>query len=172
MEKHAVEWLSLEEAGAYLKIGKTALYAMAREGRIPASKVRKKWTFDRAQLDLWVKNNQPIENYFESLDFNIENNRSLREPQREGYLKTAEFFAAGKNKAILQIPVGCGKTGLASILPMGIAKGRVLVVAPNLTIKDSLYEAMDITNRPKCFWRKAGILSDVQMTVGAVRVDA
>ena len=171
MQSHNIQeainsWLSLEEAAAYIGIGKTVLYALAREGRIPASKIGKKWAFERTQLDLWVRSNKPIETFFTNLDFNIESNTFLREPQRAGYLRTFEFFRAGKNKAILQIQVGCGKTGLASILPFGIAKGRVLIIAPNITIKDGLYEAMDITNRPKCFWRKAGVVSDAQMIFG------
>ncbi len=159
-------WLSLEEAAAYIGVGKTVLYALAREGRIPANKVGKKWTFESSQLDRWVRSNKPIETFFTDLDFNIESNASLREPQRDGYLRTFEFFGVGKNKAILQLPVGCGKTGLASLLPFGIAKGRVLIIAPNITIKDGLYEAMDITNRPKCFWRKAGVMRDAQMIFG------
>lgn len=159
-------WLSVEEAAAYIGVGKTVLYTLAREGRIPASKVGKKWTFEKVQLDIWIRGNQSIEKFFTGVDFNIESNASLREPQREGYLRTFEFFRAGKNKAILQIPVGCGKTGLASILPFGISEGRVLIIAPNLTIKTGLYEAMDITNRPKCFWRKSGTLSHEQMVLG------
>jgi excisionase family DNA binding protein len=159
-------WLSLEEAAAYIGAGKTVLYTLARDGQIPANKLGKKWTFERTQLDLWIKSNKPIEAFFTGIDFSIEDNASLREPQREGYLRVLEFFQAGKNKAILQIPVGCGKTGLASLLPLGIAKGRALVVAPNITIKDGLYEAMDITNRPKCFWRRAGVLAYAQMVSG------
>jgi DNA repair protein RadD len=159
-------WLTLEETATYLGMGKTVLYALARDGRIPATKLGKKWTFDKADLDKWVRGIRPMEEYFLSLDYKIEDNDGLREPQKEGYLKTYEFFHAGKNKAILQIPVGCGKTGLASILPFGIATGRVLVIAPNLTIRDGLSEAMDITNRPKCFWRKAGVLAADQMISG------
>lgn len=108
--------------------------------------------------------------FFTSLDFNIEQNGALREPQREAYLQAYEFFAAGKNKAILQIPVGCGKTGLASILPFGISRGRVLIITPNLTIRDGLYEAMDVTNRQKCFWRKASVLPSSQMISGPLAV--
>lgn len=159
-------WLSLEEAAAYIGTGKTVLYTLAREGRVPANKVGKKWTFEREQLDRWVRSNKPIETFFADVDFNIATNASLREPQREGYERVFEFFHAGKNKAILQIPVGCGKTGLASLLPFGVARGRVLVIAPNITIKDGLYEAMDITNRVKCFWRKAAVLSEVQLAAG------
>ena len=159
-------WLSLEETAAYLGMGKTALYALARDGRIPARKIGKKWVFENAGLDTWVRANQPINMFFLNLDFNIDGNENLRDPQRDGYLRTYEFFRSGRNKAILQIPVGCGKTGLASLLPLGLAEGRVIVIAPNLTIKNGLYEAMDITNRQKCFWRKAGVLSQDQMISG------
>ncbi len=160
------EWLSLEEAAEHLKVDKTSLYAAAREGRVPSQKVGKKWVFERAKLDTWLRGSQSSESLFLNLDYDIENNQNLRDPQRDGYLRVQEFFAAGKNSAIVQIPVGCGKSGLAAILPLGIAEGRVIVIAPNLTIKDGLYEAMDITNRQKCFWRKAGVLAPNQMIAG------
>jgi DNA repair protein RadD len=169
-ESEGSTWLNIEEASKYLGLGRTVLYTMAREGRVPANRVGKKWTFERDQLDYWVRANQPIESFFLNLEANIEDNGALREPQRDGYLRVYDFFNAGKNKAILQIPVGCGKSGLASILPLGIARGRVLVIAPNLTIKDGLYDAMDITNRQKCFWRKAAIIPDAQLITGPYAV--
>ena len=159
-------WLSLEDAASYLSIGKTALYALAREGRVPARKLGKKWVFDQPGLDAWLRASQPLDSFLLSLDFNIEDNGALRDPQRDGYLRTYEFFRAGKNKAILQIPVGCGKTGLAALLPLGLAEGRVLIIAPNLPIKEGLFEAMDITNRQRCFWRKTGVLNPDQMVAG------
>lgn len=159
-------WLSVEEAAEYLGIGKTILYTLTRRGKIPANRVGKKWTFEKEQLDKWVRSNQPIESFFTSIDFNIESNEALREPQRDAYIRVSEFFSAGKNKAIIQIPVGCGKSGLAALLPLGVARGRVLIISPNLTIRDGLYEAMDITNRQKCFWRKTGTLTDPQMISG------
>src|SRR3984893_1130926 len=159
-------WLSLEETASYLGMGKTALYALARDGRIPARKIGKKWVFEKAALDGWVRANQPLRTFFLNLDFKIGGNENLRDPQRDSYLRTYDFFRAGKNKAILQIPVGCGKTGLAALLPLGLAEGRVIVIVPNLTIKTGLYDAMDITNRQKCFWRKAGVLGQDQMMSG------
>ncbi len=159
-------WLSLEETAEYLGMGKTALYALARDQRIPGRKIGKKWVFEKAGLDQWVRANRPVEAFFLDLDFKIDGNEYLRDPQRDGYLRTYEFFRKGKNKAILQIPVGCGKTGLAALLPLGLAEGRVIVIAPNLTIKDGLFDAMDITNRQKCFWRKAAVLSPEQMMSG------
>lgn len=159
-------WLSIDEAATYLRIGKTVLYTLARAGRIPASKTGKKWTFEKSKLDDWLRSNQPMELFFTNLDYNIAENEELRDPQREAYTCVHDYFQSGKNKAILQIPVGCGKSGLASILPLGIAKGRVLIIAPNLTICKSLYDAMDITNRQKCFWRKAKVLNNTQMASG------
>jgi DNA repair protein RadD len=159
-------WLSLEETAEYLGMGKTALYALARDQRIPGCKIGKKWVFEKAGLDQWVRANRPMAAFFLDLDSKIDGNEYLRDPQRDGYLRTYEFFRKGKNKAILQIPVGCGKTGLAALLPLGLAQGRVIVIAPNLTIKDGLFDAMDITNRQKCFWRKAAVLSPEQMMSG------
>ncbi len=95
-------WLSLEETATYLGMGKTALYALARDGRIPARKIGKKWVFEKVGLDTWVRANQPVQMFFLSLDFKIEDNENLRDPQRDGYMRTYEFFRAGKNKAILQ----------------------------------------------------------------------
>ena len=164
--EHSSKWLSLDETATYLSMGKTALYTLAREHRIPATKIGKKWVFEKAGLDAWVRSKQPIQTFFLNLDFNIDGNSYLRDPQRDGYHRTYEFFRSGKNKAILQIPVGCGKTGLAALLPLGLAEGRVIVIAPNLTIKNGLYDAMDVTNRQKCFWHKTRVLDKDQMVSG------
>ena len=56
--------------------------------------------------------------------------------------------------------MGCGKTGLIAILPFGIATGRVLVIAPNVTIRTVVARALDIAN-PDCFWRKTRVLPSV-----------
>ena len=40
-----------------------------------------------------------------------------------------------RRSAVVQIPVGCGKTGIIATLPVGISNGRVLVITPNLTIR-------------------------------------
>ena len=113
--EHSSKWLSLDETATYLSMGKTALYTLAREHRIPATKIGKKWVFEKAGLDAWVRSKQPVQSFFLNLDFNIDGNSYLREPQRDGYLRAYEFFRSGKNKAILQIPVGCGKTGVSSL---------------------------------------------------------
>lgn len=78
----------------------------------------------------------------------------------EGYEAARGFFADGGYRAVEQIPVGCGKTGLITLLPFGIARGRVLVIAPNLTIKRQLRDAFDVTSQA-CFYRNVGVLTDL-----------
>lgn len=159
-------WKNVEEAAAYIGIGKTILYSMAKEGSIPANKVGQKWLFNTGDLDAWIRANKPIEEFFTTTDFNIEENMQLREPQVDAYSAVYDYFKAGGRIAIVQIPVGCGKSGLAAILPFGIAKGRVLVVTPNLTITTGMMETLDVTNRHKCFWRTRGVLKDEDMIGG------
>lgn len=160
------EWLTLEETARYLQLGKTALYDMAREGTIPSNKVGSKWLFSKGDVDAWVRSNIPLEDFFMKTPAHIEENLQLREPQVEAYQKLYEFFKAGHKTAVIQIPVGCGKSGIAAIAPFGIARGRVLVVVPNLTIKEGMFESLDVTNRQKCFWRKRGVLTDSVMIGG------
>jgi excisionase family DNA binding protein len=160
------EWLTIEETARYLRLGKTALYDLAREGSIPSNKVGSKWLFSKKDLDAWVRSNIPLEEFFLKTLAHIEENLQLREPQVEAYQTLYEFFKAGRKTAVIQIPVGCGKSGIAAIAPFGIAHGRVLVVAPNVTIKEGLFESLDVTNRQKCFWRKRGILTEEAMIGG------
>jgi superfamily II DNA or RNA helicase len=49
---------------------------------------------------------------------------------------------------------------LIAILPFGIAAGRVLIIAPNVTIRSVVARALDIAN-PGCFWRKTRVLPSV-----------
>ena len=99
---------------------------------------------------------------FEAIFPNVINNRQLREPQIEAWLAAKRHFSESNEPALIQMPVGCGKSGLISILPFGIAKRRALIVAPNLTIRDALFAAVDCGGTD-CFFRKHN--------VAAMRVD-
>lgn len=152
--------MDLEEAAKYIGLGKTSLYQLARDNKLPASKRKGKWIFDQNILDEWIGGAIPVESFFQRVEYEIEGNLLLREPQIDAHSAAYEFFKKGGKQAIIQLPVGCGKSGLAAILPFGIAEGRVLVISPSLTIKDGLSETLDISNRAKCFWRKARILAE------------
>lgn len=90
---------------------------------------------------------------------NIRDNLALRLPQREAYIAAARHFSQSSEHAIIQLPVGCGKTGTMAILPFGIASGRSLVIAPNLEIRDTLRRNLDYSS-PDCFYRKAKVLTN------------
>lgn len=160
-------WLTPDEASTYLSIGRTKLYELAQQGKIPAQKIDKQWRFNTADLDSWLSISKTIGGYFQTVEANVIDNPLLREPQKEAYKKVYDFFkAVPKEKvALVQLPVGCGKSGLVAIAPLGIAEGRVLVITPNLTIRNELKNNLDITNL-KCFWRRTNVLKKVDMVSG------
>ena len=86
----------------------------------------------------------------------VATNAKLREPQREGYLALHDFWRRSKKPTIVQVPVGCGKTGLMAILPFGNCASRALYIAPNVTIRAGLAAAVD-TQSKNCFWEKVGV---------------
>ena len=55
MEK---EILTIEEAAAYLQIGKRSIYKLAKEGKIPGKKVLNKWRFEKESLRSWVSGSE------------------------------------------------------------------------------------------------------------------
>ncbi len=158
-------WLTPEEAAKYLSIGRTKLYELAQSGKIPAQRIDKQWRFKTDDLDRWLSVSKSIDGYFQTIQANILDNELLREPQREAYTKLYDFFKGGGKDALVQLPVGCGKSGLACIAPFGIAEGRVLVITPNLTIRDEMKNNLDITNL-KCFLKRSNVLSKVDMLSG------
>jgi excisionase family DNA binding protein len=49
------DYLTTEEAAAYLRIKERKLYELVSEGAVPCSKVTGKWLFPRAALDRWIE---------------------------------------------------------------------------------------------------------------------
>lgn len=102
-----------------------------------------------------------VRNYFQTTNVNILTNSELREPQIEAYVEAYNHFIINKGDthAIIVLPTGCGKTGLISILPYGIAEGRVLIIAPQLTILDTLEESLD-SGSANNFWSERGVIKN------------
>lgn len=100
--------------------------------------------------------NAEIEQFFRETKASIWQNASLREPQIEGYFAIREHFANSKEPCYVQLPVGCGKTGLMGLTPFGIAQGRILIIAPNLTIRENIRRELNVSN-PNCFYSKRGV---------------
>jgi DNA repair protein RadD len=100
--------------------------------------------------------NSEIARFFNDTKASIWQNASLREPQIDGYFAIRDHFARSNAPCYVQLPVGCGKTGLIGLTPFGIAKGRVLVIAPNLTIRENIRRELNVSN-PSCFYSKRGV---------------
>lgn len=105
-------------------------------------------------------NNEAIAGFF-ARPAKISSNSRLREPQHLGHAAAVAHFSTSTGRAVEQVPVGCGKSGLITLLPFGCAKGRVLVIGPNLTISGQLADAFNVTKPSKCFYRRAEVLDDL-----------
>ena len=46
--------LTIEELSVYLKIPRSTLYKLVREGRIPSQKVGRHWRFRKESIDRWL----------------------------------------------------------------------------------------------------------------------
>lgn len=170
MDNREDEFMAIHEAAEYLGVSTQTLRRWDASGKLspvrhPASGYRH---YRRADLEPFrlayrraeMQAAPPLPHLFQAVQANIRDNDLLREPQREAHARIHEHFIANKAPAIVQIPVGCGKTGLISILPFGTSSGRVLVIAPNTTIRTGVAKALDIAN-PKCFWLKTRSLTSV-----------
>ena len=103
-------------------------------------------------------NNPTIKQFFHDTPISVEQNQSLRQPQIEAYLATKQHFGESLEPGYIQLPVGCGKTGLMAMTPFGVADGRVLIVAPNLTVRENIRRELDVS-KPHCFYRKRGVIT-------------
>lgn len=161
------DFLRIAAAADYVGISPQTLRRWDRDGRLlavrrPGSSHRYYRRTDLEEFRLEYRRAQDAAGkvtVFSTANADVEANELLREPQREAHRAVREHFEKSSEPGILQIPVGCGKTGIMATLPFGIARGRVLVITPNLTIRKGVTDALDITNR-ECFWTKARVLSD------------
>ncbi|MFC8500980.1 DEAD/DEAH box helicase [Pedococcus sp. NPDC057267] len=161
------DFVRVAEAAEYVGVSAQTLRRWDRDGRLPA--VRRPGSkhryYRRADLEPFRLEYRRAEDatsqtsVFTTANADIEANDLLREPQKEAHRAVREHFANSKEPGILQIPVGCGKTGIMATLPFGISEGRVLVITPNLTIRKGVTDALDVTSR-ECFWTKTRVLSD------------
>ncbi len=164
--KPGPDYLTIQKAAEYLGVSAQTLRRWDLDGKVkslrhPTNRYR---YFKRSDLEPLRLEYQRAEvttaavgDLFRQAPANIEANERLREPQRDVHRAIRDHFAGSREAAMVQIPVGCGKTGVMATLPFGIADGRVLVITPNVTIRDGVAEALDITS-PKCFWNKTRVL--------------
>jgi DNA repair protein RadD len=162
------EFLTVAASAQYVGVSAATLRRWDHTGvlravRRPGSRYRYYRIADlepfRLEYGMADTGSEGVRGFFAAADAKIINNTQLREPQREAFEATATHFESHSDPVIVQLPVGCGKTGVAAILPFALAQGRVLIVAPNTTIREGLYADLNISNAG-CFWKRTGVLSD------------
>jgi len=48
------EWITINVAASYVKMGRSTLYRLARSGVVPAHKIGRSWRFSIPELDDWI----------------------------------------------------------------------------------------------------------------------
>lgn len=159
------DYLTIQEAADYLGVSPQTLRRWDKEEKLksvrhPGNDYRYYKRADLEPLRLEYQRAEQINpgELFRTAVANIENNDRLRVPQREAHKAVREHFEQKNLPAIIQIPVGCGKTGIIATIPFGIIQGRVLVIAPNTTIRKGIFDALEVGN-PKFFLGKTKVLS-------------
>ncbi len=55
MDEKSDDVLTIKELSAYLKIPKSTLYKLVREGKIPSQKIGRHWRFRKRAIDRWLE---------------------------------------------------------------------------------------------------------------------
>lgn len=99
-------------------------------------------------------------NYFMASIPNIYENPLLRLPQIEAYKKIHEYYNSDyeNRNGLVVLPTGVGKTGVMGLAPFGISKGRVLIITPWTTVKETVLDGLDPENFDN-FWLKRKVFN-------------
>lgn len=102
-----------------------------------------------------------MDSYFSETPAVILENENLREPQKQAYYKVYEhfIFKQENSHALIVIPTGVGKTGVMALIPYRISNGRVLIITPQLTVKDTVIDSLN-TEKHNNFWLSRKVLSE------------
>lgn len=160
------DYLTVAQAATYVGVSAATLRRWDSTGKLAAvRRPNSQYRFYRVidlepfRLEYSAANNakDATAGFFDAAEATVAGNAQLREPQKEAYDAAVEHFAHHQTPAIIQLPVGCGKTGVAAILPFALSHKRTLVIAPNTIIREGLYADLNISNA-SCFWKKTGVL--------------
>jgi len=55
MNERPGDVLTIEELSTYLKIPKSTLYKLVREGKVPCQKIGRHWRFRKEAIDRWLE---------------------------------------------------------------------------------------------------------------------
>lgn len=110
--------------------------------------------------------------FFQKSNPFIADNDRLWEPQILAYYDIYTHFKSSKGNehAVVILPTGTGKTGVMALAPFGISDGRVLIITPQLVIKDHVVDSLDPTN-PTNFWMNQRVFNSFDQLPIVVEYD-
>ncbi|MFC2076823.1 helix-turn-helix domain-containing protein [candidate division KSB1 bacterium] len=59
MKEKPDEILTIDDLAGYLRIPKSTLYKVVREGKIPSQKIGRHWRFRKETIDRWLDSSKP-----------------------------------------------------------------------------------------------------------------
>jgi excisionase family DNA binding protein len=54
-----MSWLTVKQIAEHLQLSEAKVYGLARSGEIPGKKIGSQWRFDVAEVDEWVRKQDP-----------------------------------------------------------------------------------------------------------------
>jgi excisionase family DNA binding protein len=54
-----MSWATVKQVADHLQLSEAKVYAMARAGELPATKIGSQWRFDLDEVDDWVRRQAP-----------------------------------------------------------------------------------------------------------------
>ncbi len=61
MDRIPDEVLTIEELASYLKVPKSTLYKLVREGKVPCQKIGRHWRFRKGAINNWLEESRKDE---------------------------------------------------------------------------------------------------------------
>lgn len=103
--------------------------------------------------------------FFGTVAPNVEENAPpLRIPQRDGYLAIRDYYGREKvpRETGIVLPVGCGKSGLITLVPFAVRARRLLAITPYVQLASQLYGDFDFSSPSECFYVRCSVLPGPQ----------
>lgn len=54
------QWMTVRQVAKHLQVSEAKVYALARAGELPATRLGSQWRFDQEELDAWLKEQRPL----------------------------------------------------------------------------------------------------------------
>jgi len=97
-------FFTIDELAVYLRISRDCAYKLAQQGKIPASKIGRKWRFEKKAIDEWIKLQQNINQMKKKKKILIvDDNEYIRKLIREILEDSFEVFEAQEGFESLKI---------------------------------------------------------------------